>query len=226
MATWITHLQIAGLLYQSLPALEAQAFMVGSIAPDSGVPNEDWSQFTPPSNVSHFDENKDRKAAADRYRAIYLTPEKMERYDLQALSFHLGYLSHLMTDALWRESIVQPSRETFSRLFADDPKGAIWILKKDWYDLDFLYLEQHPEFRPWKLYREACGFENRYLDIFSKNSFDLRREYIVRFYGEKRENLNREYHYLSKAQMDEFVRFAAEKLRPAIHDLAKAEKIL
>ena len=57
MATWMVHLRIADGIMKEIPKLERQEFIMGNIAPDSGVPNEDWSVFTPNTNVSHF--NKD-----------------------------------------------------------------------------------------------------------------------------------------------------------------------
>lgn len=54
MASWMVHLRIADRLLDSLPGLSAVDFVVGNIAPDSGIPNEDWSEFTPSVIVSHF----------------------------------------------------------------------------------------------------------------------------------------------------------------------------
>ena len=54
MASWMVHLRIADRLLDSLPKLSAVDFVVGNIAPDSGVPNQDWSEFTPSVIVSHF----------------------------------------------------------------------------------------------------------------------------------------------------------------------------
>lgn len=223
MATWITHLRIAQIILEQMPCLDAEAFMVGNIAPDSGVPNADWSAFTPPSSVSHFDESYDRKSGAARYEAEHMRPEQIAGYDLQALSFHLGYICHLMTDALWRERIALPSQEKFRQLFEEEGGSAWWKLKKDWYDLDFLYLRQHPEFAAWRIYSGAKGFHNRYLDIFPAEAFELRRKYITGFYGEDRGDLDRDYPYLPKADMDAFVPGAAENIAPALLLLAQGD---
>ena len=50
MATWMVHLRIADGIMKEIPKLERQEFIMGNIAPDSGVPNEDWSVFTPNTN--------------------------------------------------------------------------------------------------------------------------------------------------------------------------------
>ena len=54
MASWMVHLRIADELLNKLDGIDETAFIVGSIAPDSGVPNADWSVFSPPKSVTHF----------------------------------------------------------------------------------------------------------------------------------------------------------------------------
>ena len=59
MASWMVHLRIADILLDKFENLEKTDFIMGNIAPDSGVPSEDWSYYVPSSKVSHFrDENK------------------------------------------------------------------------------------------------------------------------------------------------------------------------
>ncbi|MDE7285045.1 MAG: hypothetical protein K2N85_15900 [Lachnospiraceae bacterium] len=60
MASWIIHLRVAQQLYQQLDIEQIDAFILGNIAPDSGVPSEDGSGFIPDAAVSHLrslDEN-------------------------------------------------------------------------------------------------------------------------------------------------------------------------
>lgn len=54
MASWMIHLGIADDLLMRLQRIDETAFVVGNIAPDSGVPNSDWSEFHPPKTVTHF----------------------------------------------------------------------------------------------------------------------------------------------------------------------------
>jgi hypothetical protein len=51
MASWMVHLRIADKLLNELKDIDETAFVMGNIAPDSGVPNEDWTKFTPPKTV-------------------------------------------------------------------------------------------------------------------------------------------------------------------------------
>lgn len=54
MASWMVHLRIADKLLEEIYNLSTTEFVVGNIAPDSGIPNKDWSAFTPSGDVSHF----------------------------------------------------------------------------------------------------------------------------------------------------------------------------
>ncbi len=96
------------------------------------------------------------------------------------------------------------------RGISKNPQETIWKWKGDWYDLDFLYLKQHPDFRSFQIYENAVGFENMYLDFFAKDAFDNRRQYITSFYHEQRDNLKRDYIWLTQERMNAFVTYAAE----------------
>jgi hypothetical protein len=50
------------------------------------------------------------------------------------------------------------------------------------------------------------------LDFFSIEAFDIRREYITGFYSSKRDNLEREYPYLTEGEMNCFVDNCSEKI--------------
>ena len=101
MATWMVHLRVAEQMLEVFPRLERQEFIVGNIAPDSGVPNEDWSVFTPDTNTSHF--KTDGEIDIPKFLNKYMTGEKWAAYGEKAKSFFLGYYVHLLTDELWRD---------------------------------------------------------------------------------------------------------------------------
>ena len=58
MASWMVHLRVADKLMGKIRFVNPTEFIVGNIAPDSGVPNADWSVFTPSTTVSHFKTEK------------------------------------------------------------------------------------------------------------------------------------------------------------------------
>ena len=214
MASWMVHLRIADNLLDSIPGLSPTEFIVGNIAPDSGVPNEDWSAFSPPTKVSHF-KSAGKKADPETFAAKYFL--RPSEYNRKQYSFYLGYLTHLMTDVLWSEQIARPSLDRFGKTDAPDREEFIWKLKQDWYDLDFKYLRDHPDFRAFHVYRNAVDFRNDYMEEFAPDAFDNRRRYITSFYLAGRENLDREYPYLTEAEMDGFTEQAVHKILDKLH---------
>lgn len=219
MASWMVHLRIADTLLDKVPDLDNTAFIVGNIAPDSGVPSEDWSYFTPDTFTSHFkitQKDGTQVICLSKYVDQYFTRDMRSTYDDRQYSFYLGYYVHLLSDILWAQEIVNPSIAADRISYETDPAAAVWKWKKDWYDLDFLYLRDHSDFRAFRIYEQAEGFENEFMDIFSRHAFDNRRKYITGFYHEKQDNLDREYPWLSKEKMDAFVEKAVRIIEKEI----------
>lgn len=216
MASWMVHLRIADTLLDKIPDLCPTQFVMGNIAPDSGVPNDDWSSFSPSTRVSHF-KTADKKANPHAFAAKYFRPEQQKAYTTEEFSFYLGYLTHLLTDMLWSERIVYPSLDRFGMNDSPNREEFIWQLKQDWYDLDFKYLRDHPAFRAFAIYRAAEGFSNRYMEEFSEDAFENRRQYITGFYLQGRDGLDREYPYLTEAEMDAFTYSSCREILDMLH---------
>ena len=208
MASWMIHLRIADKLLDKIPDLSPIEFIMGSMAPDSGVPNEDWSAFSPSTAVSHYrTDNGTSKKHIDisAYVNQYFTPEHIAAYTGQQYSFYLGYYTHLLTDMLWSKLVARPTRQKF-------PDTGWAEIKEDWYDLDFLYLKKHPGFRAFRAYLGSVGFLNTYIDFFAPDAFDNRREYITSFYLQENDHLDREYPYLTEEEADSFVNQSVESI--------------
>lgn len=217
MASWMVHLRIADKLLDLLPGLSPIAFIVGNVAPDSGIPNEDWSVFTPATDISHF-KSGIKKADPEAFSNKYLTPAQQKSYTGQQYAFYLGYLTHLLTDVLWSERIAVP---IFRKHIGGEPPYSgplVWKIKEDWYDLDFKYLRDHPGFRAFRVYLGAVGFRNEFMEEFSTDAFDDRRQYITDFYLQGKDNLDREYAYLTEPEMDRFVEDAVQVIRCQLQD--------
>jgi hypothetical protein len=215
MASWIVHLRITDKLLDQITDLSPVEFVIGNIAPDSGVPNEDWSAFTPSGDVTHFkttDTDGLKDIHISEYVERYFAAGQRKKYSIKQKSFYLGYLTHLLTDILWANGIVRPCIDKFRSLYDNDRNTWIGTLKKDWYDLDFLYIKKNPDFRAFSIYKYAVGFRNDYMDFFSNDAFENRREYIVGFYSGERENLDREYTYLKEEEMNRFVDESTDKI--------------
>ena len=215
MASWMIHLRIADKLLDRIPGLSPIEFIMGNMAPDSGIPNEDWSAFSPSTKVSHFrtdDGTGKKKIDLDAYLGGYFTPELRVKYNDQQYAFYLGYYVHLLTDCLWSDRIAKPTVDKFGRERMAD-------IKEDWYDLDFLYLKKHPGFRAFRAYLGSVGFVNRYLDFFAPDAFDNRRDYITAFYLQDNDHLDREYPYLTEAEADIFVDAATADIAAYLEEM-------
>ncbi len=215
MASWMVHLRIADELLPHLERIDETAFVMGSIAPDSGVPNADWSEFHPPKTVSHFQSRKDSGRTIDTraFCARYFNDQVVRGYSKNEYSFFLGYYIHLLTDIRWVETVVSSLKTAFPAEYAADKRGLFQAAKEDWYDLDFLYLEQHPDFKAFAVYENAVGFNNDIMNMFSKDAFENRRQYICGFYhSEEHGNLHRAYRYLTPERADAFVKDTAKSI--------------
>lgn len=216
MASWMVHLRIADRLLDRVKDLDESAFVLGNIAPDSGVPNEDWSVFTPPGNVTHFRTRPEEKTYIDidKYVAEYFSDEKKNGYSRREYSFFLGYYTHLLTDIEWSkmahsEGVTKENAEKENMSYTD----FVWKVKKDWYDLDFLYLEEHPDFRAFHIYEDAEDVTNVFMDSFPRDAFEDRRKYICGFYhSDNHGDLHRDYRYLTKERADRFVTDTVDKI--------------
>ena len=71
MATWITHLMIADGLLERFPTLHRTGFCVGNIAPDCNIENEDWTQFIPSREITHWMQGEQKNNLTEN---IFTTP--------------------------------------------------------------------------------------------------------------------------------------------------------
>ncbi len=215
MATWITHLRIAETLLHRIPDLETGSFAVGNIAPDSGIPDEKWENFTPDPKITHFLDNADPHSSNDLvfYRK-YLLPFKEHQADSVFFSFRWGYFFHLVTDNLWGEMIGRPAQERYKSQFAADPR-FIWEIKEDWYGQDFIYVRAHPASLFWSVFLK-CEPVDAGLDFLPLEALKQRIDYIQSFYQRRddaiMQQISRPMIYLSKDEMDHFVILAVDKL--------------
>ena len=217
MASWMIHLRIADALLDRIEDLDPIAFVMGSIAPDSGVPNSDWSQFSPPKSVSHYyvalPDGKTKRIDIEAFCADYFSPLRIRSYSKKEYSFFLGYYIHLLTDIAWAEKIYIPTKSQHSQEYAENRASFTEKMKEDWYDLDFRFLHEYPDFRAFRIFGQAEGFVNEYMKEFSADAFDDRRKYICGFYrGDEHGQLYRDYLYLDPARADEFVRETVDSL--------------
>ncbi len=214
MATWIAHLRIAEVLLARIPGLDPGQFAIGNIAPDAGIPDENWEKFNPPPEVTHFKRSQSVHkdiADLDFYRA-YLT--QISPGETGRFSFRLGYFFHLITDNLWTLQVGKPTTERYADQFAAD-KSFIWEVKLDWYGLDQIYVREHPDCLFWRSFLDAEPVSAD-LDFLPPAALPRQLQHIKSFYQRDDDDIEammaRPMIYLSKEAMDQFVEDAIERL--------------
>ncbi len=202
MATWIAHLRIADNLNKKITIQNRIPFIIGNIGPDCGVPNEDWSKFDPPADISHWRNDKTREIEHEDFYTKYCS----KNYD----DFYLGYYVHLLTDDLWGKLVYKKKKIEYAEEMKND-SNFIWTMKDDWYDLDKKYLNDSI-LESYELFRNVKEFPNIYFDFYPANAFIRQIGYISSFYESRDRHLIKEYKYLFESEMDDFVDQATKEI--------------
>lgn len=202
MGTWITHLRIAENLLTHIPGLDEVAFAYGNLAPDSGLPNADWTVFDPPKTVTHFlrvGEDEGEIHDLEFYR-LHLTDLALTS-DRARYSFCLGYFFHLVCDNLWALQIWRPTKRNHLEAFTQDAGLFVGAVKSDWYGLDHNYLRAHPDSLFWRALRPAPNPPS-YLPFVPETALHHQLNYIKNYYAKEREPaVERPYPYLNAAML-------------------------
>lgn len=208
MATWIAHLRVAENLINRGLNFKVEPFTVGNIGPDAGVPNEDYSEFTPSPNITHWKEDKVIKP--ENFREKYLD-KVMNKVSTDKYAFYLGYYVHLLTDVKWTEFFQYKKEDSLHREGFERDKDFIWVIKKDWYGLDFLYLDKNPESIFFTCFKNVIDVPD-YLDYYPKGAFTKKVKYISDYYLGENEETKENFIYLTEKEMDKFIEEASDSI--------------
>jgi hypothetical protein len=218
LATWITHLRIAESIIGEFPELSPEPFALGNVAPDSGIPNEDWTAFDPPPSVTHF---RPARSGHDQIQDLvfyrkYVAPSSADTSGASVSSFLWGYFFHLITDRYWGTKVALPSMRAFASEFATEA-AFLEEAKRDWYGLDFEYLREHAHCLFWTVFLPS-SFDQDLLPFLPREALQQNIRYIKDFYRREDEEIERVYinrpnRYLRKQEMDAFVSSAAGLLK-------------
>ncbi|MBI5353496.1 MAG: zinc dependent phospholipase C family protein [Chloroflexi bacterium] len=207
MGTWICHLRVTEKLLPHFPELDKTTFTFGNLAPDSGIPNETWTVFDPPKEVTHFlqkGEGEDMIRDLVYYREYLSNIDPQE--DIQKYSFRFGYFTHLVCDILWMKYLGSTTKTAFHELIEKDPLKAWDKIKDDWYGLDQLYNRAHPESLFWQVIHKTPSPPS-YLPFVNENALHHQYNHIRKFYGEPDPVwfIERLYPYLNESTMSRIV---------------------
>ena len=208
MGTWICHLRVAEKLLPYFPELDKTAFTFGNLAPDSGIPNETWTEFDPPKEVTHFlqkgeGEDMIRDLVYFREYVASINPQD----NIQKYSFRFGYFTHLICDILWSKRIGAATKIAFHEILEQDHLKAIGVRKDDWYGLDQLYNRAHPEGLFWQVIHKMPSPPS-YLPFVNEAALHHQYNHIRKFYGEPDPEffVERKYPYLNEPTMTRMVK--------------------
>jgi hypothetical protein len=225
MTTWIGHLRIAEHLLAQIPALDEIAFAYGNLGPDSGMPNADCTAFEPPKSVTHFipdggtSENKIHDLT---FYHVYLKSINPSA-ELVRYSFALGYFCHLLADGLWMRWVVVSSKQAYQAEFTRQGQAFWEVLKRDWYDLDFLYLRDHPQSLFW---RSVAITPNppAYFPFLVEQALHYSMDNLRQSYTHPKPErlLDRRYPWLNAAVMDRYVDEAASDIHWLLLELERS----
>ncbi|WP_346879984.1 zinc dependent phospholipase C family protein [Clostridium sp. UBA3061] len=213
MATWIAHLRIAENILKNMDDLDSIAFILGNVGPDSGVPNEDWSSFNPPKKITHWI-NEENNIDAERFFDRYLKNNLME---YSKYSYVLGYYIHLLTDIEWSKFFNEKKKNALYNKKLKEDASFIWTIKKDWYGLDFLYLEKNPNFIFHTIFKNIDEVPD-YIDYFPKGALMKQVKYITEYYLGDNEETKENFIYLNEEEMDKFIDDTSKKINGILKD--------
>ncbi len=153
--------------------------------------------------------NPQRDVQITRDFAEKFYAEQVARYKLDAseYAFRLGYYCHLITDQLWRVNIWRPKKQLtlYREPLSKDPQ-FVWEIKKDWYGLDFLYLQENPDSIFFTDFVQIDTAPDYLPTIFPTGAFTRRVQETKDFYLHSPEwDLDRPYVYLNRAEWDDFI---------------------
>lgn len=211
MATWLTHLRIAEKIKEKIVDIRLSYLMLGSIAPDSGVPDETYRNYNPSKEVTHFKTKKSEaegktKINLEDFYEKHLAPSRILTRSDNTRSFLWGYYFHLVTDDKWSE-FVRPYKCIYEEEKHED-KDFISVMREEMYALDFLHLEQNS-------YDIIEKFKNINVNINFFNDFEPSYIYecqkrIIDYYENERYVLERDYRFFSTEKIDGFINEVAQ----------------
>jgi hypothetical protein len=211
LATWLAHLRIAEKVKERIPEIDISYLMMGSIAPDSGEPDETDRKYDPPKEVTHFSVKQEEdkcKIDLDAFYEKYLAPSKIFTRSDNTRSFLWGYYFHLITDCIWVEKYLLPNQKIYDAENHED-KDFISVMREEAYALDFLYLQQ-------KGNAIIESFKDIKLDLGFFNEFEPSYIYecqkkIAEYYEKNQYTLDRDYRFYSLDIIEEFINEATQK---------------
>jgi len=205
-------MRVAEKIKQKVPEIDFPYLLIGSIAPDSGMPDESRRNYIPSKEVTHSRCQKDN-AISDIDESVffgnYLVPEKIMTRSDSTRSFMWGYYFHLITDKIWLEEYFRPLKLRYESEAENPDKDFVDFIREEMFSLDFEYLKETGS----ELVDQLKSFDGN-INFFHKFDSDYIYECknrIIEYYSGELLHLDREYKYLTPQIIEEFVVKASKK---------------
>lgn len=211
LTTWLAHLRIAEKVKERISDIALPYLMIGSIAPDSGCPDETFRNYNPPKEITHFTKNQegDKKIIdLDAFYEKYLSPSKIITRSDNTRSFLWGYYFHLIADCIWVDKYLLPNKKLYDAENHED-KDFISIMREEIYALDFLYLQQNGSeiIEKFKNIKPELNFFNEFEPSYIYEC----QQRIVEYYEKNQYTLDRDYRFYYIDKIEEFINEATQK---------------
>lgn len=205
MATWLTHLRIAQKIKERIPGISLPYLMIGSIAPDSGLPDGNAKNYNPPKEITHFKtklSEDQSKIDLDAFFNKYLSPSKFITRSDNTRSFLWGYYFHLIADSIWINKYMLP----YEKAYNEEPhpgKDFADFMREEIYALDFQYFQQNGTdlLDKFKNIKVDVNFFNEFESSYIQDSQNR----IIEYYQKQKYILDRDFRFYSSEKIEEFI---------------------
>lgn len=212
MATWLVHLRIAEKVKEKIADISLPYLMLGSIAPDSGVPDDTYRSYNPSKEVTHFKTKKketEGKSTIDLkgFYEKYLIPSKILTRSDNTRAFMWGYYFHLLADDEWNK-YVAPYKRIYEKEKHED-KDFVSVMREEIYALDFLYLDKN-NYGIIEKFKNINANINFFSEFEPSYIYECQKK-IINCYEKEQYVLDREYRFFSSESIESFINETAQR---------------
>lgn len=206
MPTWINHFRIADRLLNRMNILDKEYFVIGTIAPDCGLPDKEHGVYRPYTGITHFTSEIEYSKKTDcDYEFIYQTYIKDE-CDIKKKSFYIAYFIHLLTDCIFAQNVFAPIENSLGDF--RENKQLREQIKSERNNTDFYYLENCTS-QSFELFKTCKPWNEKYPEWYEHNEIAIQMKNIVNYYKNAKYK-QMDFVYITPQLMDKFVDYTYE----------------
>ena len=208
MPTWINHFRVTDKLLDKIKTLDIEYFVIGTIAPDCGIPDNEHGVYKPYTGITHFTKELEYSKKTDcNYEYVYQKYIKNEN-DIKKKSFYTAYFIHLMTDCIFAKNIFAPIENSLGD-FRTNKKLRDQI-RSERNNTDFLFLKNNNS-PSYEIFKKCKEWNESYPEWYKHNEIATQMKNIVNYY-ENAEYKDIEFEYITPQLMNKFVDYSYENI--------------